>query len=187
MKKTLATLVSLIVVTIIFGTIYISEEQSQRLAANDPQIQIVEDSAAALNTGAIPADIANGKIKMDSSLSPFLIIYDKAGKVVSGNGYLNDKVPVVPIGVLTNSKEKTYNYVTWQPQSGVRIAAVAVTANNYYVLSGRSLTEVEVREQKMLTFSIMGWICSVVVILGTYAFSTLLSKNKSSKRTRKSN
>jgi hypothetical protein len=178
MKKPLALLAAIILITIIFGTIGLSVQQSLRIGANSPQIQLAEDAANALNTGTIPTDITTGKVKINSSLATFIIIYDKAGKVVSGNGYLNDNVPTVPIGMLTNSKDDSYSSVTWQPQSGVRIAAVTVSANNYYVLSGKSLTEVEKLESRTTLYSVMGWICSVAIMLGVYSFSNLLGKSK---------
>lgn len=152
------------VVTVVFGAIYITQQQSLRIGANDPQIQIAEDAVAALNADSVPESFMNGKVDMSNSLAPFVIIYDKSGKVVGGTGYLDGKIPVVPLGVLENSKGKDYNGVTWQPKSGVRIASVGVAAKNYYVLSGRSLNEVEKRIDSLFNYVIFGWACSIFLI-----------------------
>jgi hypothetical protein len=119
----------------------------------------------ALNEGQDPSVLAKGKVDVGSSLAPFVIIYDISGHVVNGSGYLNGSVPTVPLGVLTAANSKPYNAVTWQPEGGVRIAAVSVATHHYYVLSGRSLKEVELNEQRTFQDSLLGGI-AVIVVLG---------------------
>jgi hypothetical protein len=131
------------VLVIIFGTIYAVTQHAQRMEANSPQIQLAEDTAAQLVKGAQPAALVQGSVAMDKSLAPFTNIYDQYGNAIVGEGMINDKVPVFPEGVLKLTQGTPYHTVTWQPQTGVRIAAVSVQAGNYYVVSGRSLTEVE--------------------------------------------
>jgi hypothetical protein len=157
--------IALIVITIIFGTIYISGQQSLRIGANIPQIQLAEDTAAALDNGVNPATVADKRVDMNKSLAPFVIIYSKSGRTISGDGYLNNKIPTAPIGVLQHSDGKDYSFVTWQPQNNVRIASVTVSSKNYYVLSGRSLKEVEKQEQMQLQFATLGWLGSVIVVI----------------------
>jgi hypothetical protein len=170
MKKLLPLLVVLAVVTIIFGTIEVTVQQSLRMGANDPQIQLAEDAASALNDGASPLSLVQSKVDINKSLAPFVIIYDKSGHVVSGNGYLNGRLPTIPIGALTSSRGQDYSFVTWQPQNDVRLASVSVAANNYYVMSGRSLKEVEKREQQTMRLVAFGYALSVFVILaGSYS------------------
>jgi hypothetical protein len=80
-------------------------------------------------------------------------------------GYLDGKIPIVPLGVLENSKGKDYNFVTWQPKSGVRIASVSVSAKNYYVLSGRSLKEVEKRIDLLFNYVAFGCAFTTSLVL----------------------
>lgn len=144
------------------------------MSANDPQIQIAEDTAQALNKGVDPQNLAQGNVDMAKSLSSFIIIYDKTGHVVAGNGYLNNHIAVVQLGVLKASDKQDYNAVTWQPQKDVRIASVSTDANGYYVLSGRSLKEVEVRDQKIIQLVFLGWIaCVTVLVLGPYIYKKI--------------
>jgi hypothetical protein len=140
-------------------------QQAQRADANYPQIQLAEDTAAQLKSSfnpSIPASLAPADMR--SSLAPFIIIYDKKGKVVSGSGYLNGKVAKAPLSMLEASKGKDYNAETWQPQKGVRIAAVTVTSDKYYVLSGRSLKEVEKNENRTFWLAFAGFILSLLLI-----------------------
>lgn len=152
-------------ITVVFGTAYVLVQQSLRLGANDPQIQIAEDTAAKLNSGTQIDSLATSIIDISHSLTPFVVLYDKSGQPVAGSGYLNGKLPNIPKGVLTAANGKTYNAVTWQPQSTTRIAAVAVSSNDYYVVSGRSLHEVESRESTILKLTALGWTLAMLVLV----------------------
>ena len=178
MKKSIPWLAVTIVLVIIFGTIYAAVQQSQRSAANFPQIEIAEDTATQLNNGQIPSELTKvPAVDMAHSLAPFVIIYDKQGRVVSGTGFVNNHVPTAPIGVLSAANSKTYNAVTWQPTSDTRIASVTVAASNYYVLSGRSLKEVERNEDKTFRLSLLGGIVSIAVVgLANFAMLALPRK-----------
>ena len=54
--------------------------------------------------------------------------------------------------------------MTWQPRSGVRIAAVVVPWRGGTVLAGRSLRLVETREDEALLLAAGGWLVGLVVI-----------------------
>ena len=179
MKRLYPWAAAKVIVTIIFATILFTTHQSLRMNANDPQIQLAEDTAAQLDTGIAPNNTVSGMINMRKSLAPFVIIYDLKGHPVIGNGFIDDHLPTVPYGVLTSSDDKTYHTVTWQPDSDVRLASVTVKANDYYVLSGRSLMEVEKREQLVTLASGFGWIISLGVLFGMYVMSQQTSKGRS--------
>ncbi|HSW37705.1 MAG TPA: hypothetical protein VLG37_05065 [Candidatus Saccharimonadales bacterium] len=167
MKSYLSLFISGLIITVIFGTIYGTVQQSLRLSANDPQIQLAEDSAAKLDAGA-KASTVSGQTDIKRSLATFLIIYDKSGRVVAGTGRLDGQIPRVPLGVLKASEGKDYHAVTWQPQNGVRLASVTVSAKNYYVVSARSLKEVEKRETKVFQLAVMGWLVSLLIVFGSF-------------------
>ena len=176
MKKLVPWASAILVLIIIFGTIYGVMQQAQRSGANMPQIQLAEDTAVAINKGAHPSSVLTASVVMDSSLAPFIIVYDKSGKVVDGSGLLDGAIPTIPQGALTAADGQAYNAVTWQPKSGVRIAAVAVKADNYYVVSGRSLTEVEKNETKALQLTLTGGVIAFFVVL--LSFVVELRKGK---------
>jgi hypothetical protein len=58
--------------------------------------------------------------------------------------------------------------ITWQPQSGVR-SAIVVTQfkgpNPGFILAGRSLREVEIREDDIMHLIFLGWIAILLVTL----------------------
>ena len=164
MKKLIAGLASVGIVVIMFGTVYGVAQQVQRNDANMPQIQMAEDTAAALNKGQSTEVLAHGTVNMAESLAPFTIVYDKKGQIVVSSGYLNDTVPKTSLDMLKAAQGKDYSAVTWEPQKDVRIAAVTVAAKDYYVLSGRSLTEVERNENHTLWLAMAGGILSLLML-----------------------
>jgi len=165
LKNYLLPLTAMVVVTGVFLTVYVVAQQVLRMDANDPQIQLAEDTAAGLDGGAAPNMLVSAnKVNLERSLAPFVIVYDTTGKAVASSGYLHGSVPTVPLGVLQNSRQHD-NIVTWQPARDVRIASVTAAAKNYYVLSGRSLSEVEKRENTVGLLALFGWLGSVMVIL----------------------
>jgi hypothetical protein len=176
MKRLITLLATAGVIIIIFGTIYTVVQQAQRNGANSPQIQMAEDTAAQIKGGADPYIASTlSPVNMKSSLAPFTIVYDKKGNPVSGSGYLDGKVPKAPVGILQSSKGKDYHAVTWEPQSNVRIAAVTVTAKDHYVLSGRSLTEVEKNENETFKLSLIGGILALLVVGAALAARVLVN------------
>jgi hypothetical protein len=131
------------------GLVYVAVQQSLRMNGNDPQIQIAEDTAAALSAGTnIEALMPAQNVDIAESLAPFMIIYDGSGKIKASNAKLHGVDPVIPAGVLDSARQNGENRVTWQPESGVRIAAVIAAYHDGYVLSGRSLRETEKREDQ---------------------------------------
>lgn len=169
MKKHLSWYLSVLLLVIIFGTLYVVVQQAQRSAANWPQIQIARDLAAELDVAPLMPE-SDSKVNINSSLAPFTVIYDKKGKPVGGSGRLDGKLPAVPIGVLTSAVGHDYSAITWEPKDGVRVAAVSVSAKNYYVVSGRSLKEVEKNESQTSTLSAIGLLTSLVVLGGLCYF-----------------
>lgn len=154
------------VATILAGLVYGAVQQNYRQSANDPQIQVTEDAAARLSDGATAAGSLSGnKVDVATSLSTFLILYDANGKVVASSAQLNGTTPTIPQGVLDNAKAHGSDQVTWEPKSGVRIAAVVKYysgSDGGYVLSGRSLREVEKREDMLAMMAFGGWVVSVI-------------------------
>lgn len=162
MKRLIAGLAGVGIIIIMFGTIYATVQQAQRSDANMPQIQIAEDTAAALNRGSTEV-LGGGTVDMAKSLAPFTIIYDKKGQVFLSSGYVNGQVPKAPLSMLQAANGKTYHAVTWEPKPDLRIASVTVAAKNYYVLSGRSLTEVEKNETHTFQLALLGGIGSLIL------------------------
>ncbi len=179
--KLLKTTLYLGIVTLIFGTIYVSVHQSLRQGANDPQIQLAEDVARALSGGATPSSIVSNpnSIDIQKSLAVFVIIYDDQGNPVVSSGTLNGIVPKPPKGVFDYVRQYGEDGITWQPQPDVRNATVITRfkgAQSGFVLVGRSLREVEIRANRLGQFVLLGWLGSVVLILLLLAVKLLIKK-----------
>jgi hypothetical protein len=162
-KKISNFVILIVVVTVIFGSIYGVGQQVLRLSANDPQVQIAEDLAVRLNTGK-PATVPSLDENVDirTSLAPFFIIFDASGKPISGTGTLDGKLPTPPKGVLDYAAEHGNNRITWQPDKNIRIAAVVQKSNSGTILAGRSLREIEEREDKISLIALAGWLASIL-------------------------
>ncbi|HEX9115975.1 MAG TPA: hypothetical protein VGA61_07900 [Anaerolineae bacterium] len=137
------------------GLIYGVAQQVLRQDANDPQIQMAEDTAALLAQGQQPAPAA--PVDIATSLAPYLIVFDGQGRPVAGSARLHGNLPSVPEGVLDAARQRGENRVTWQPEPGVRSATVIVPVRGAgYVLAGRSLREVEQRTDNLLLLAVAG-------------------------------
>lgn len=168
------------------GLVYLAVQQALRQAANDPQIQLAEDAATALAKGETIPDILAGARTVDigQSLAPFVIFYDESGKPGISSGLLHGETPVPPPGVFDYTRANGQNRVTWQPESAVRIAAVLQHvggAKPGFVLAGRSLREVEVRENQVLFAATLAMFITLLALLfvlsvNEFIFSTWLSR-----------
>lgn len=153
-------------ITALSGLVYVVAQQTYRQSANDPQIQLAEDAAAQLEAGAQPqALVASNKVDMARSLAPFLIIYDDIGSPLASSVQLNGQTPPLPLGVFTEARQSGEDRLTWQPQEGVRSATIITHfagPHPGFVLSGRSLTEVEKRVDQLAPLVGLGWLATLV-------------------------
>ncbi|MEP6645109.1 MAG: hypothetical protein ABJA69_11470, partial [Acidobacteriaceae bacterium] len=169
----LATLLT--ITTFVAGTGYVISQQVLRASANDPQIQLAEDGAQRLSAGEHPAAVvADQKINMESSLAPFLIVYDEAGHPIASSGLLHGSVPTPPKGVFDYARANRQDTITWQPMRGVRIASVIERSRSSFVIAGRNMREVEARESMVLNLAAVCWLIANVAL----TFLWLLSLNK---------
>ncbi|HWT40790.1 MAG TPA: hypothetical protein VN081_06025 [Dongiaceae bacterium] len=165
-KGMLIWLGGIVMLGALWGGVYLTQQQIQRREANNPQVQLAEDVAAKLNNGTTPGAVfttPGTTIDATHSLAPFTVIYDKNGNPLAGSGMLDNVLPTVPMGVLTEANGVDYNFVTWQPEGNLRFAAVTVQAGNYYVMSARSLVEVEKLESQTLKLAVIAWYFTAIV------------------------
>lgn len=158
-----------IVLTVILGTVYVVAQQTLRLSANDPQIQLAEDWASQLNDGTNPTSLDLGKtVDPNHSLATFGIVYDQNGNIANAS-VAAPSTMLQPDGVLGAVDRSHDNEVrfTWQPESGARYAAVIKRATasdkTYYVLAARNLREVEHREDQMMLLTSAAWVAGLAL------------------------
>lgn len=168
--------------TLLALMVYVGVQQSYRMGANDPQIQIAEETANKIESGTQPSTlIPSQKVNMTSDLSVFINYYDQNKNVVVGNGYVDGKyIATPPIGTFDSTihEPRFFSTVTpsgenrfsWQPKDDVRAASVLLpvdSGNKGYVLVGRSLREVELRAESMLKIAFLGWLVTMGATLFT--------------------
>ena len=158
---------------------YTTVQQALRQGLNDPQIQMAEDTAYALNNGAtIDSVTAGSKVEMSRSLAPFSDIYDSSGKPMAGSGLLNGQLPGYPKGALDTAKQNGDNRVTWQPNADVRIASVVMPYSNGFVMAGRNMREVEQRESQTEMFAGVTWILALIATFIVILFGEFMLVEK---------
>ncbi|MDR3558142.1 MAG: hypothetical protein P4L61_01285 [Candidatus Pacebacteria bacterium] len=154
-----------VMVTAIFGSIDLAMQQNYRQSANDPQIQIAEDGAAALSAGIMPQWNASTQIDAGRSLAPFVVIYSATGTPIAASGLINGAMPTIPSGIFASVKAHGEDRVTWQTPTSLRFAAVITSYKNGYVMAARSLREIEIREDKLNRQVGLPYAVSVVLML----------------------
>jgi hypothetical protein len=165
---------------------YWAVQQNYRISANDPQIQIAEDTAALLNNGAAPTSAVPGaRIDLRASLASWVAIYTASGTPLVSTGVLENAPPQFPAGVFKTSTWHKYaelgisfpldsgqNRFSWQPAPDLRQAVVIVQAKNGdFVASGRNMREVEAREAVLTEGIALAW---ALTELGTLICIALL-------------
>lgn len=156
----LTTAISLLIYTVV--------QQDIRQGANDPQIQMAFDTGSKLTQGVnISKLVPSEQVSIGSELSPFIIIYDYNFNPIAGNGIYDHNVARIPKGVLNYAKEHGEDRVTWQPDKYTRIALVVEKSgdNKSLVAVGRSMREIEVRENRTFGFVVLAWLMTVIITL----------------------
>jgi hypothetical protein len=157
-----------VIVTAFCALVYLTAQQVWRQGANDPQMQMAEDGAAALDAGAsIQSVVPKEQVELSKSLAPFIIVYDTAGRPVASSGVLDRQMPDYPMGALEASKQSGENRVTWQPREGVRIASIVVPYQQGYVVTGRNMREAEARVTQMGALVTAAWVATMLATLLT--------------------
>lgn len=161
------------VISCALGLVLFEVHQNYRQNANDPQIQIAEDLANLVQSGQNTDNLnLPDRIDITQSLATFVVVYDTDHTPVAGSGYLNANSPIPPAGTFRD----TENRFTWEPSNDVRIATVLVPidkGNKGYVLAGRSLREVEIRENNLTITIVLAWFAAMV---GTFAILWVINR-----------
>jgi hypothetical protein len=168
-----------LVITLLCFLVAGAVQHDIRIGANDPQIQLAEDAAAALSSGAAPQTVLPSQsVDISRSLAPYLIVFDAQGQIVASSATLHGTPPVLPSGVFPDVLRQGELRFTWQPEPGVRQAVVITRATGTpagFVLAGRSLREIEQRESDLNVEVVAAWGVSLVsTVLALWAVSALL-------------
>jgi hypothetical protein len=165
-------------VTIIFLLVYTDVQQSYRMQANDPQIQMAEDISGRLASGTpLTSILKPDSIDLGQSSSLFVEIYDAQGKLVSSTASLHGHFPEMPAGVLESARKNREDRITWEPRHGIRLASIICYSENplaSFVVVGRSLKETEVRIANIGDLTLICWLLCIALILIHFPISAFL-------------
>lgn len=170
MKSRITHITAAILVTILSGLVYVTVQQSYRSNANDPQLQLAKDISYKLEKGQLINDLLQSdSIEISQSLSPFVVLYDNNGNPIRSTATLDGQLPRLPKGVFDFTRKNKKDVLSWQPRKGVRMAMVVESIQSStisFVAVGRSLEEVEKRENTLTMMIIVAWVvCIAVTVL----------------------
>lgn len=160
MKKILYFLAVVVMITLPIVLFYAIVQQTLRQGANFPQTEIVQKSI-----------VPEKSVEISQSLEPFVQIYDQNKNLTEGNALLRGKIPTIPKGALDYAKTHGENRLTWQPETGVRIALVISYQKNTYIVAGRSLREVENQIDAVGKLCFALWLGIIFSMIIFYYFS----------------
>jgi hypothetical protein len=141
---------------------------------------MAEDIASQLENGGTTASaVPTNPVDLGNSLATFVILFNDQGAQTGSSARLHGQSPQLPGGVLEYVRQHGEDRLTWQPEPGVRIAAVATGysgANPGFVLVGRSMREVEKRIGQIELLCGIAWIVTlgltlIVIAAGEYLLS----------------
>ena len=160
MHRVIAWLTAAIIVTMIFGSAYVTLQQLGRRGANDAPTAA---AAARVEVIGSPAPSAQ-PLELNPDSGVFVIVYGEDNKPTSGTAALHGSLPVLPDGVLEAARRTGSDAVTGQPEPGLRMAVVARPAGEQVVVAGQSLKPVEDRSWMVLIFLSTAWLGSMIVL-----------------------
>ena len=156
------------------GIVYVTAQQSLRLSSDDPQIALARRTAARLDGGATPASVVPEQVDLATSLDPFVLVLDADGRLLASSVLLRGQMPDYPAGVFDTVRRRGEDRVTWQPESGIRAATVAVPWHGGFVVAGRSL---ELTEQHIDQLGLLvgaGWLATLGLVAVAAVLAALL-------------
>ncbi len=147
--------------TVLAFALYGGVQQVQRSDADDPQLQMARDAAAALAAGTAPADVASGPaVDVATSLAPWLTIYDADGSPVASTGSYHGDPPQIPDQARADAESGERSF-SWEPVDGLRFATVVEAYPGGTLVAARSLAEVESRESRTLAIAAGAWLAAL--------------------------
>ena len=152
--------------TVICLFVNLAVQQNFRTTADDPQVQLAQDAARMLGENRSVRNSRTQIVDVGRSLAPWVAVYDGSGRAIESSGQLNGAAPQLPDGVFAAARSRGENRVTWQPATGIRIATVVEfvgTPNVRYVVSGRSLREVEGRVENLNRITLAAWAVTLLL------------------------
>ncbi|MBT2568161.1 hypothetical protein J7I84_16970 [Arthrobacter sp. ISL-85] len=174
MQRIIGWAAAALVVTVVFGTMYVCLQQVIRHSAN-----MAPAAAAAAQVQEMPSATPNTpRLELTPDSGVFVIVYGRDNSPVTSSVTLHGVVPSLPGGVLDAARASGSDAVTWQPEPGLRFAVVARPAAGKVVVAGQSLAPFEDNSDRTLLFLAAGWLGSMIVLIAAYLATALAGRRK---------
>lgn len=174
MQRFMGWVAAAVIVTIVFGSVYLTLQHMGRQAVNDAPA-----AAAAAQVQNIGSDPATGpRLELTKDSGTVVIVYGDDNRAVSTTVTLHGDVPNLPAGVLDTTRAAGADTVTWQPEPGLRMAVAIRQAAGKVVVAGQSLTPFENRDKWTQLVLTAGWLTSMIVLAAAYTGTALRSRRR---------
>lgn len=179
-SRTIVWVLGFVLVTGIFGTVYVAAQQSVRASANTEPAAAAAREVQLLAAGS--GTLSEQRVELTADSGPFVVVYDADNAPVAGTVVRNGALPVVPTGLLAAARVEGQDKVTWQPAAGLRFAVVARAASDGRVaVGGQSLAPFEDRDAQTLSLVGLGWLASIACVGGAWVLTRILEARASSR------
>jgi hypothetical protein len=151
------------VATLILGTSYAMVQQSTRLSADDLPLTTAQVAKQELQSGSNASDVVPTlKTDLKNDTSVFMIITDNTKHVIASSAVLDGQTPLPPSGVFSFTAAHGSDHFSWQPQTGVRLAArvekYGKSPDDGFIITGQSLKPFEDRIATYTWLALAGWL-----------------------------
>jgi len=106
-------------------------------------------------------------------------VYDNVGRPVASSASLGGATPTPPHGVFEFVRSNREESVTWQPRPEVRIASVITRTAGGFVVAGRNMREVEIREGRVFKLAALGWLAANLALTTIWLLTPIFGGAKS--------
>ncbi len=161
-----------VLITLMCGLLFVTLQQTLRLGANEPLIQLALELSNRLSKEPeIPHQFPTNKIDISKSLSTFFYVYDANKQFVGTTASINGEEIQIPHGLLEVARKNGQRRVTWQPTKNVRAALVVVHFKDQsegFVAVGRNLEETELLIYKIQILVGLGWLATLLFVFASW-------------------
>jgi len=175
MQRIVGWVAAALIVTIVFGSVYLTLQHIGRQEVNDAPAAAA--AAQVQNIGSEP--VTGPRLEPTPGRGIFVIVYGEDNKPVSTTVTLHGDVPDLPAGVLDTTRTAGADAVTWQPEPGLRMAVVTRQVSGKVVVAGQSLTPFENMDRWTQFVLTAGWLGSMLVLAAACAVTVLISRRQS--------
>jgi hypothetical protein len=150
-----------LIATIVCATVWLDRGLSLRNGADRQPERLAQAARTRLAAGTGPQAVLPAPVDAASSSAPFVMVFDRNGRVLASSGELNGQAPQLPAGVLDWVLRHGEDRITWQPAPGLREATVILPYGGRhpgFVLVAQSLGGVSNQQSELSRTVLFVWL-----------------------------